>query len=171
MTVSQRIETRGCTMRCFLLALAAVHARAFKHEVVANTMRPLSRQWASTLPNNNNDLLSSLTPATDKLRALPQVPPLSFASENGASILASPLSLDGSSGGGDDSGGSADDAVAVEATVGPPSLKALLAFTLGALPIYVSPCLLTVIDTGFVGRSSSLELAALGPACAIWYAN
>jgi len=49
----------------------------------------------------------------------------------------------------------------------PPSFRELFKFTVGALPIYVSPTLLTAIDTAAVGQVSATQLAALGPACAI----
>ena len=35
------------------------------------------------------------------------------------------------------------------------------------MPIYVAPTLLSLIDTAAVGQISSVQLAALGPACAI----
>eukprot|EP00427_Karlodinium_veneficum_P005043 CAMPEP_0169175022 /NCGR_PEP_ID=MMETSP1015-20121227/64959_1 /TAXON_ID=342587 /ORGANISM="Karlodinium micrum, Strain CCMP2283" /LENGTH=596 /DNA_ID=CAMNT_0009249123 /DNA_START=326 /DNA_END=2116 /DNA_ORIENTATION=+ len=49
----------------------------------------------------------------------------------------------------------------------PPSFAELLKFTFFAMPIYVSPTLLSLIDTATVGQISSMQLAALGPACAI----
>lgn len=49
----------------------------------------------------------------------------------------------------------------------PPSFAELLKFTLFAMPIYVSPTLLSLIDTAVVGQVSAVQLAALGPACAI----
>ena len=49
----------------------------------------------------------------------------------------------------------------------PPSFATLLKFTIFAMPIYVSPTLLSLIDTATVGQVSSIQLAAMGPACAI----
>ena len=49
----------------------------------------------------------------------------------------------------------------------PPTLKECLAFTLPALGIYVCSPLMSLIDASFVGRGSSVELAALGPASSI----
>ena len=49
----------------------------------------------------------------------------------------------------------------------PPSFLELLKFTVTAMPIYVSPTLLSLIDTATVGQVSSVQLAAMGPACAI----
>ena len=49
----------------------------------------------------------------------------------------------------------------------PPRFAELLKFTLLAMPIYVAPTLLSLIDTATVGQVSSVQLAALGPACAI----
>ena len=51
--------------------------------------------------------------------------------------------------------------------VRPPSFAELFKFTLFAMPIYVSPTLLSLIDTATVGQVSSVQLAAMGPACAI----
>jgi len=48
----------------------------------------------------------------------------------------------------------------------PPSFGVLLKFTLSAAPVFISPTLLSLIDTAVVGQASSLELAAMGPACA-----
>ena len=45
-----------------------------------------------------------------------------------------------------------------------PTFKECLAFTLPALGIYVCSPLMSLIDASFVGRVSSVELAALGPA-------
>ena len=47
-----------------------------------------------------------------------------------------------------------------------PSLLELSKFTLTAMPIFIAPTLLSLIDTAVVGQRSSLELAAMGPACA-----
>lgn len=49
----------------------------------------------------------------------------------------------------------------------PPSFAELFKFTLFAMPMYISPTLLSLIDTAAVGQVSSIQLAALGPACAI----
>ena len=49
----------------------------------------------------------------------------------------------------------------------PPRFTELLRFTILAMPIYVAPTLLSLIDTAAVGQVSSTALAALGPACAI----
>ena len=49
----------------------------------------------------------------------------------------------------------------------PPSFVELLKFTVCAMPIYVSPTLLSLIDTATVGQVSAVQLAAMGPACAI----
>jgi len=60
--------------------------------------------------------------------------------------------------------------VAMQAKVPPqtaPSFLELLKFTVCAMPIYLSPTLLSLIDTAVVGQVSSVQLAALGPACAI----
>ena len=46
----------------------------------------------------------------------------------------------------------------------PPTFKECIAFTAPALAIYVAGPLMSLIDAGFVGRRSSFELAALGPA-------
>mmetsp|Transcript_3754 Transcript_3754/g.9574 ORF Transcript_3754/g.9574 Transcript_3754/m.9574 type:complete len:579 (+) Transcript_3754:210-1946(+) len=48
-----------------------------------------------------------------------------------------------------------------------PTFRECLAFTLPALGIYVCSPLMSLIDASFVGRASSLELAALGPASSI----
>ena len=48
-----------------------------------------------------------------------------------------------------------------------PSLRDCLAFVIPALAIYTSGPLMTLIDAAFIGRSSSLALAAVGPAGAI----
>ena len=48
-----------------------------------------------------------------------------------------------------------------------PSLRECLGFMLPALGIYAAPPLLSLIDAAFVGRTSSVELAALGPASSI----
>ena len=48
-----------------------------------------------------------------------------------------------------------------------PTMLQLLIFTLAGMPIFVSPTLLSLIDTAAVGRTSSVGLAALGPGCAI----
>jgi Na+-driven multidrug efflux pump len=49
-----------------------------------------------------------------------------------------------------------------------PSLRECLGFALPALGIYTCPPLMSLIDASFIGRlSSSLELAALGPASSI----
>ena len=58
--------------------------------------------------------------------------------------------------------------VAMQATTrAAPSFLELLKFTVCAMPIYLSPTLLSLIDTAVVGQVSSVQLAALGPACAI----
>lgn len=49
----------------------------------------------------------------------------------------------------------------------PPAFLELLKFTVCAMPIYVSPTLLSLIDTAVIGQIGSLQLAALGPACAV----
>ena len=49
----------------------------------------------------------------------------------------------------------------------PPSLRECLSIALPAVGIYVFSPLMSLIDTSFVGRVSSLELAALGPASSI----
>ena len=46
----------------------------------------------------------------------------------------------------------------------PPTFRECVAFTAPALAIYVAGPLMSLIDAGFVGRRSSFELAALGPA-------
>lgn len=46
----------------------------------------------------------------------------------------------------------------------PPTFRECIAFTAPALAIYVAGPLMSLIDAGFVGRRSSFELAALGPA-------
>jgi Na+-driven multidrug efflux pump len=48
-----------------------------------------------------------------------------------------------------------------------PSFRDCLAFALPALGIYACPPLMSLIDASFIGRVSSLELAALGPASSI----
>ena len=48
-----------------------------------------------------------------------------------------------------------------------PTLRECLAFALPALGIYICPPLMSLIDASFIGRSSSVELAALGPASSI----
>ncbi|KAG7355527.1 MATE efflux family protein [Nitzschia inconspicua] len=48
-----------------------------------------------------------------------------------------------------------------------PTLQECLSFALPALGIYACPPLMSLIDAAFIGRSSSLELAALGPATSI----
>jgi hypothetical protein len=48
-----------------------------------------------------------------------------------------------------------------------PSLRECLSFALPALGIYACPPLMSLIDSSFIGRTSSLELAALGPASSI----
>lgn len=48
-----------------------------------------------------------------------------------------------------------------------PTLRECLSFALPALGIYTCPPLMSLIDASFIGRTSSLELAALGPASAI----
>jgi len=48
-----------------------------------------------------------------------------------------------------------------------PSLRECLSFMLPALGIYAAPSLMSLIDAAFVGRTSSVELAALGPASSI----
>ena len=48
-----------------------------------------------------------------------------------------------------------------------PSLRECLSFMLPALGIYAAPPLMSLIDAAFVGRTSSVELAALGPASSI----
>lgn len=48
-----------------------------------------------------------------------------------------------------------------------PSLRECLGFMLPALGIYAAPPLMSLIDAAFVGRTSSVELAALGPASSI----
>ncbi|EJK62614.1 hypothetical protein THAOC_16764 [Thalassiosira oceanica] len=50
---------------------------------------------------------------------------------------------------------------------GAPTFKECLAFALPALGIYVCSPLMSLIDASFVGRGSSVELAALGPASCI----
>lgn len=48
-----------------------------------------------------------------------------------------------------------------------PTISQLTKFTISATPIFIAPTLLSLIDTAAVGSVSSLQLAALGPACAI----
>ena len=48
-----------------------------------------------------------------------------------------------------------------------PSFAELVKFTILAMPIYISPSLMSLIDTAAVGQVSSVDLAAMGPACAI----
>lgn len=48
-----------------------------------------------------------------------------------------------------------------------PTLRDCIKFAVPALGIYVAGSLMSLIDAGFVGRVSSLQLAALGPASAI----
>lgn len=48
-----------------------------------------------------------------------------------------------------------------------PTLRECFAFAIPALGIYVASPLMSLIDAAFVGRQSSLELAALGPASSI----
>jgi Na+-driven multidrug efflux pump len=48
-----------------------------------------------------------------------------------------------------------------------PSFRDCLSFALPALGIYACPPLMSLIDASFIGRSSSVELAALGPASSI----
>ena len=48
-----------------------------------------------------------------------------------------------------------------------PSLRECFRFVLPAFGIYASPALMSLIDAAFVGRLSTLELAALGPASSI----
>jgi putative MATE family efflux protein len=48
-----------------------------------------------------------------------------------------------------------------------PTLRECLSFALPALGIYACPPLMSLIDAAFIGRSSSVELAALGPASSI----
>jgi Na+-driven multidrug efflux pump len=48
-----------------------------------------------------------------------------------------------------------------------PSLRECFLFALPALGIYACPSLMSLIDASFIGRTSSLELAALGPAGSI----
>lgn len=47
------------------------------------------------------------------------------------------------------------------------TLREMFRFTLTAIPIFIAPTLLSLIDTAAVGQKSSLELAAMGPACAV----
>ena len=49
----------------------------------------------------------------------------------------------------------------------PPSYRECLAFVLNAVGIYAAPNLMSLIDAAFIGRVSTTELAALGPASAI----
>lgn len=48
-----------------------------------------------------------------------------------------------------------------------PTLRECLSFALPALGIYACPPLMSLIDASFIGRTSSIELAALGPAGSI----
>lgn len=48
-----------------------------------------------------------------------------------------------------------------------PTLRECLAFLIPALGIYICSPLMSLIDASFIGRASSLELAALGPASSI----
>jgi len=48
-----------------------------------------------------------------------------------------------------------------------PTFRECLAFTLPALGIYICSPLMSLIDASFIGRASSVELAALGPASSI----
>ena len=48
-----------------------------------------------------------------------------------------------------------------------PSLGECFAFAVPALGIYTAGPLMSLIDAAFVGRGSSVELAALGPASSI----
>ena len=48
-----------------------------------------------------------------------------------------------------------------------PSLRECISFMLPALGIYAAPPLMSLIDAAFIGRTSSVELAALGPASSI----
>lgn len=57
-------------------------------------------------------------------------------------------------------------AAAVSSVREEPSFGELFKFTLTAMPIFVAPTLLSLIDTAFVGRLST-DLAAMGPACAV----
>lgn len=46
-----------------------------------------------------------------------------------------------------------------------PSLGTLLRFTLPTLGIWLASPIMSLVDTSVVGLQSSLELAAMGPAC------
>ena len=48
-----------------------------------------------------------------------------------------------------------------------PTLRECLAFTIPALGIYAGPTIMSLIDAAFIGQSSTVELAALGPATTI----
>ena len=48
-----------------------------------------------------------------------------------------------------------------------PSFRDCFSFALPALGIYACPPLMSLIDASFIGRTSSIELAALGPAGSI----
>ena len=48
-----------------------------------------------------------------------------------------------------------------------PTFRECMRFAVPALGIYLCPPLMSLIDAAFIGRSSSLELAALGPASSI----
>lgn len=48
-----------------------------------------------------------------------------------------------------------------------PTIRECLSFALPALGIYACPPLMSLIDASFIGRTSSIELAALGPAGSI----
>ena len=63
---------------------------------------------------------------------------------------------------------SAADAV-VPATSYPavPTYRECLVFALNAVGIYAAPTLMSLIDAAFVGRVSTTQLAALGPAGSI----
>jgi len=149
-----------------IISLVIAHAQAFERlgmswgsTVASDSLK--TRRHASTLPSSNDDILESITPSSSKLRFFPQFRLKPLRSSANLNVAAADVTAV-----------AANQTFLEETSSAPPefvtpSMKALLLFTLGALPIYVSPTLLTVIDTAFVGRVSSLQLAALGPACAI----
>lgn len=64
-------------------------------------------------------------------------------------------------------GEAAEPAPPAPAAPATPTFGALLKFTVFAMPIYLSPTLMSLIDTAAVGQVSLTGLAAMGPACAI----
>jgi len=150
-----------------IISLVIAHAQAFERlglslgsTVASDSIQ--TRRHASTLPSSNDDILETITPVSSKLRFFPQFRLKPLRSSSNLNVAAADVTALANQ-----SQTLLDEPSSAPPEFVTPSMKALLLFTLGALPIYISPTLLTVIDTGFVGRVSSLQLAALGPACAI----